>query len=265
MGTVSKAEAQRRAREWLRIDFEDADRTAAFEAAKHALSSDDPADIFAAIAVGELGWAHALLPRIETPRVFLQAFGAYFMASADDAFARASWPRIVAMVQSEPDNVDADTLRSLVAAAEAVGDRATAGDLAERARHAARANVHGEDVITSMVYGTLGYAPDAPKGRLLLRPDIDPEWNRLQVENIHMGDALVAVNYTRSDDGMQFEIIQIAGAYPIRLIFEPILSIRVERAFVDGTPASLDFRPHGDRVIIPVQILLDDRRVLRFE
>jgi hypothetical protein len=265
MASMTGAEAQRRAYEWLRIDFEDADRTAAFEAAKQQLSADDSADVFSLIAVGELRWVRAVLPRIESPHLFLQAFGAYFMASADDAFARASWPRIVALLAGSGVDTDADTFRSLVAAAEAVGDRATAASLTERARTAPLARNQSRDVIASTVYETFGYAPDAPKGRLLLRPEIDPAWNRLQIENIHIGDALIAVAYSRIDERMEFAITQVAGAYPIRLIFEPVLATRVEKAFVDGTAASLDFRPHGNRVIIPVQIMLDDRRVVRFE
>jgi hypothetical protein len=265
MRDLKGAEVQRRAREWLRIEFDDADRTAAFETAKHSLSPDDPGDIPALIAVGEFGWVRTLLPRVDESRLFLESFGAYFMASADDALARASWPRIVAMLESQNDFPAADTLRSLVAAAEAVGDRASAASLTERARTASVAPTQPLDLISSTAYETLGYAPDAPKGRLVLRPQIDPAWTRLQIQNVHIGDALIAVEYSRIDGHMTFAITQVAGAYPIRLIFEPILALRVAKAFVDGTAASLDFRPHGDRIIIPVQIMLDERRVVRFE
>jgi hypothetical protein len=265
MGELKAAEVQRRAREWLRIKFDDADQTAAFETAKRALSPDHAGDIPALIAVGEFGWVRALLPRVGEPGLFLESFGAYFMASADDALARASWPRVVAMLASQDDGPTADTLRSLVAAAEAVGDRASAASLTERARTASLARQPSLDLISSTAYETLGYAPDAPKGRLVLRPRIDSEWNRLQIDNVHIGDALIAVEYSRIDGHMTFAITQVAGAYPIRLIFEPILAVRVAKAFVDGTPASLDFRPHGDGIIIPVQIMLDERRVVRFE
>jgi hypothetical protein len=265
MGSVSRAEAQRRAREWLRIDFDDADRTAAFEAAKHALSADRATDIDALIAVGEFGWVRAMLPAVDEPAAFLRLFGAYFIATADDGFARASWPRVVAMTRGEEGSPEAATLRSLAIAAEAVGDRTSAGELNAHARGAPQARMHSEDVITSTVYGSLGYEPDAPKGRLLLRPEIDPAWHHLRVDNIHIGDALILMEYSRIGERMEFAITQLAGAYPIRLIFEPVLSTRVSGAFVDGTPASLDFRPHGERIIVPVQIMLDDRRVVRFE
>lgn len=265
MGNLKGAEVQRRAREWLRVEFDDADRTAAFETAKQALSPDDPSDIPALIAVGEFGWVRTLLPRVEEPRLFLESFGAYFMASADDAFARASWSRVVAMLENQGDGPGADTLRSLVATAEAVGDRALAASLTERARTAPLARQQPLDLVSSTAYETLGYAPDAPKGRLVLRPQIDPAWNRLHIENVHIGDALIAIEYARIDGHMEFAITQVAGAYPVRLIFEPILAVRVEKAFIDATPASLDFRPHGDRIIIPVQIMLDERRVVRFE
>src|SRR5688572_6148643 len=263
--SVTKAEAQRRAREWLRIEFEDADRTAAFEAAKQQLTPDRITCIEALIAIGEFGWVRAMLPAVGEPAEFLRLFGAYFTATADDGFARVSWPRVVAMTRIEEAPADEKTLRSLAIAAEAVGDRALAASLTERAGTTTRARSESHDLIPATVYETLGYAPDAPKGRLLLRPQIDPVWNRLHVENLHIGDALIAMEYSRVDRHMEFALTQVAGAYPIRLIFEPILSMRVEKAFVDGTGANLDFRPHGDRIVIPVQIMLDDRRVVRFE
>src|SRR5687768_11310128 len=139
--SVTKAEAQRRAREWLRIEFEDADRTAAFEAAKQRLTPDRTTDLDALIAIGEFGWARAMLPAVEEPSEFLRLFGAYFTATADDGFARVSWPRVVAMTGSEEAAADEKTLRSLAIAAEAVGDRASAASLTDRAGTTTRAMI----------------------------------------------------------------------------------------------------------------------------
>lgn len=262
MTEVSRAEAQRRAREWLRIEFEDEHETAAFEAAKHALSAHDPDDLDALIAVGEFGWVRALLPTLETGPLFLRRFGAYFITSGDDAFARAMWPRVAESANRFVAGLDGDALRNLAIAAEAIGERAAAATLNEHARTSDVPPAGWPDTIPARVYGTLGYAPDAPKGRLVLRPEIDPDWTRLSVRNIHISDALIDLAYSRNGAALRFEIVQVAGAYPIRLIFEPVLATAIAEAVVDGEPASLDFRPHGDRIIIPVQLMLDDRRIL---
>lgn len=264
MGKVTRAELHRRAREWLHIEFHDAAQTAAFEAAKRALTPTSPDHLHALIAVGEFPWVRALLSTIEEPDAFLRALGAYFSASADDGLVRAVWDRVVAMVRANETGTAKETLESLAIAAEAIGDRTLAGELNGRAK-AAQPAVQQPDEILELVYGTLGYAPDAPKGRLLLRPEIDPGWNRLTVRNLHIGDALIDFDYVRTEGRMEFSFVQSAGAYPIRLIFEPILSVAVTSAYVDGTPASLDFRPHRDRILIPVQIMLDDRRVVGLE
>jgi hypothetical protein len=265
MTDVTRAEAQRRAREWLRIDFDDPKQTTAFEAAKQALSSTNFADIGSLIAIGEYKWVRAMLPALEDGHEFLRGFGDYFAASADDGFARVWWPRVVALVESLEGDVDAETLRALAIAAEAIGERDFAGALNQRARMSRAQRHEPRGPIVEAVYSLLGYAPDAPKGRLLLRPAIDPRWSQLHVQNIRIGDALIDLAYSRTDERMEFQIVQTAGAYPVRLIFEPILATRVAKAFVDETPADLDFRPHEDRIILPVQILLDDRRVVRFE
>jgi hypothetical protein len=265
MNDVTRAEAQRRAREWLRIDFDDAMQTSAFEAAKHALSSSNLADIASLITIGEYTWVRALLPALEDGPEFLRGFGDYFTASADDGFARVWWPRVVALVGATEGNLDEGTVRSLAIAAEAIGDRETARKLNDRAPSSPHAAQRSDTLITSTVYGLLGYAPDAPKGRLLMRPEIEPAWSRLNVYNIRIGDALIDLAYSRTDERMEFRIVQTAGAYPIRLIFEPILAVPIANVFVDGTAADLDFRPHEGRIIIPVQIMLDDRRVVAFE
>lgn len=265
MTDIGRAEQHRRAREWLRIDFEDLERTAAFEAAKHALSPQRTDDIHALIAIGEFAWVRTMLHATQPPAAFLRAFGAYFVATADDGVARDSWERVVKRLASVDQALEAATLGNLAIAAEAIGDRARAADLNELVRSASGPPPEAAGPITQTVYGTLGYLPDAPKGRLLLRPDIEPAWQHLSVHNLHIGDALINLDYARQDSTMEFTFSQIAGAYPIRLIFEPILSVPVRQAFVDAAPASLDFRPFGERFIIPVQIMLDERRTVRFE
>jgi hypothetical protein len=72
------------------------------------------------------------------------------------------------------------------------------------------------------------------------------------------------------DDGMalhRYTVVQDAGPVPIRLIFEPALSMATAAvptvtASVDGVAASLDMRRIGNRIVTPVQVVLDDERVV---
>jgi hypothetical protein len=49
----------------------------------------------------------------------------------------------------------------------------------------------------------------------------------------------------------------------MRLILEPLIeAARVHEAMVDGVPARLDVRAEAGRLLVPVQLVLDDTRVL---
>lgn len=280
---VSRAEQRRREREWLRFEYDDAARTAAFDAAKQGLSAAQTAHADALIAVGEFAALPALLADISEPAVFLEVFARYFAASGNDNIARGLWPRVLDSSGGGRGRGDSRlgraTVDGLVMAAEAIGDRATAAELTALARTLPAADTAGLsgksaapsagadsglarpfDTITNAVYGTLGYAPDAARGRLLLRPVIDPGWRRWTVRNIHIGDALVDVVYHDTGDNLSFDIVQHAGAFPVRLVLEASLAVAVGAAAVDDQPAVLDFRPDGERIIVPVQIVLDEQR-----
>ncbi|HEX6939456.1 MAG TPA: hypothetical protein VF158_08590 [Longimicrobiales bacterium] len=116
------------------------------------------------------------------------------------------------------------------------------------------------------VYGLLGAEPDAVKGRLRLRPQIPAAWDRLDVRRLRMGDATVSLGYTRAGDRHVFRLVQDEGAVPITVVFEPMLPARrLVAARVDGQPAELDARPHGERMRVPVQLVLDAERVVELD
>ena len=121
------------------------------------------------------------------------------------------------------------------------------------------------DFVEDFVDAVLGAAPDAARGRLLLRPCLKPEWTRGSFHNIRVGDGLVRLSYERIGENLRFTIVQTAGAYPLRLIFEPVLTAAPRYAFVDGKPAVLDVRAHTSGTIVPVQIMLDEEREVAFD
>ncbi|HEY8483242.1 MAG TPA: hypothetical protein VIL13_01435 [Longimicrobiales bacterium] len=118
----------------------------------------------------------------------------------------------------------------------------------------------------SFVHGILGVEPDAPRGRLVLRPAIPPSWSHLEVLRLQLGDAAVSLRYHRDDTVHRFHIEQESGAVPLRLIFEPALPApALAGARVDGQEASLDPRSVGRIVLVPVQIVLDHERVVELQ
>jgi hypothetical protein len=124
----------------------------------------------------------------------------------------------------------------------------------------------GALLVASFVHGLLGVEPDAPRGRLVLRPAIPPSWSHLEVLRLQLGDAAVSLRYHREDALHRFHIEQESGAVPLRLIFEPALPApALASARVDGQEAALDPRSVGKIVLVPVQIVLDHERIVELQ
>lgn len=125
--------------------------------------------------------------------------------------------------------------------------------------------VHARHVIHDLTNNVLGLSPDAERGRLVLAPWLPDDWQTAVFENIGVDDAKITLKYEPDRDAVRFSIEQVAGAYPVRLIFEPALPQRIAHVFVDGVLASLNVRSEGGRVRFPIQLMLDARRELLFE
>lgn len=120
------------------------------------------------------------------------------------------------------------------------------------------------NIIEEFVFETLGYQPDAEKGRLRLRPKLPSTWSFANVQNIRVGDALVDLRYEHNERVTRYQIEQVSGAMPVRLIFEPVLTVPFSRVLIDGNDAQLNIAVSGSEIIAPVQIMLDAPRVVEF-
>jgi hypothetical protein len=70
------------------------------------------------------------------------------------------------------------------------------------------------------------------------------------------------------DSTHRYTLEPLAGAVPLRVVLEaaiPGTPSAVRGTRVDGRTASLDLRSWGQRTLVPVQLVLDDRRVLEVE
>lgn len=121
-------------------------------------------------------------------------------------------------------------------------------------------------VVAPLVYGLLGAEPDAFRGRLRLRPQLPADWDHGEFRNLRVGDAAVTLRYERHRDRLLFRVEQEQGATPLTVLLEPIVDAQALRAArVDGRPAELVPQAFGDRLRVPVQLVLDSERVLELE
>ena len=275
----------RRRQEQLRIECSDRDAQEILAEAIDKLPGFYvPADIpaadrrlqvgIASLAIGDREFARALFQHL-TGADYLLFVARYFLWSADDATLRGELPRIDReLPQTEP----FAELHELAIALESIGAGAEAAAVRARSTNAQRRILPDWDAhdcnelpaaspagtVNVFMHALLGVAPDAARGRLRMRICL-PDWiERLKVFNIRMADALVELRYVRQNGAQQFVIEQVAGAMPVRLIFEPTFDAPLQSATVDDTAAELNVQPHGHRIVAPVQIMLDNKRVLRF-
>lgn len=121
-------------------------------------------------------------------------------------------------------------------------------------------------VIRWVVEDLLGARPDAPRGRLVLRPRPPQGWDRYEVRGLPVGAAAVTVAY-RSDGPLhRLTVAQERGGAPLQVVLEPELpGQKVVASRVDGEAAELDAVAAGGRWRVPVQLVLDHPRTLEVE
>ena len=101
-------------------------------------------------------------------------------------------------------------------------------------------------LLSTMVHGWLGIAPDAPAGRLSLAPRVPGHLAALGVRSIRVGDASLDLEYVREGTMHRFELVPKGGRVPPLVVFEPVVpGSGVERVLVDGEPADVDASATG--------------------
>ncbi|HUG39804.1 MAG TPA: hypothetical protein VMM12_04930 [Longimicrobiales bacterium] len=212
--------------------------------------------------------------------LYLLAAARYLAWTGDLPFLRGEWPRVLrayAAVRGQTSRGDpaqcslvAGAVAELAEAAESIGDRDTSLELrgaAERMGGAPWAVETGPGpAVVTLAHRVLGAQPDAPRGRLVLRPEPPPAWGRFTVAGLSLGGAAVTVAYRRRGARHAFRMTQERGAAPLRVILEPALpGSQLLGATVDGVSAELDPRPRGDKLVVPVQVVLDHTREVVME
>jgi hypothetical protein len=295
------ASMRRRANYGLRFHADDAAAHEAIEWAKQLLprvAFRDPAaraaQIVLCLACADAVTARALIDEYDDPAVFLTSCVTFFDWTAERAELDRLWPRIETafdvIMRDAPREGTADACARVVTVAEEIGRRAFLDERADAVRaitaigstpgrQPAWTEVEPDSDLMREVTKTLntagrilfdmfGIMPDASRGRIRIAPRIPDDWHDVALEGIAVGDASVSLRYRRHREGdsiaHHFLATQDSGGVPLRLIFEPLIGAGASpvAATVDGKPAQLDQRLDGDRIRVPVQLVLDEERAL---
>jgi len=119
-------------------------------------------------------------------------------------------------------------------------------------------------LLAVLVWGILGWRPDAPVGRATLAPRLPAHLTRFRVEGLRVGDLHATFDYEREGPLHRFRVEPTEGRAPVSLVFEPWIAGggEVASVHVDGRDAELDARREGDAVVLPLQVALDGPRTL---
>jgi hypothetical protein len=131
------------------------------------------------------------------------------------------------------------------------------------ASHAASEGERAVSAFVALVHELLGPEPDAARDRITLRVELPAGWSRWSARNLRMGDSAFDVALSRLDGGVQVDVEQSEGALPATLILETTVRAPIAAVEIDGHHADLTLQPSADRVIAPVQLVLDAPRTLR--
>jgi hypothetical protein len=257
---------------------------AAMAWARQALAGADAGSqldvLLAALALGNAApAADALLagaPRLSDDAAAALA-ASYVAWTGEPAPARAVWPRaraapagsdpLIALAEALGDDDAAARLRSLRPVALAGRTPAQAIELPAAQALPFCAEGDAARFVLHAVRELLGAEPDAPRARLRLAPRMSAALHALSAERIRMGDAAVTLRCRHAGGEWRFDVEQVEGAAPVRLILEPTLPparAPDQLAFeVDGMAAGLVGRAVPGGVAFAVQLMLDaPRRVL---
>jgi hypothetical protein len=120
-------------------------------------------------------------------------------------------------------------------------------------------------LLSTMALGWLGAFPDAPVGRLALKPRLPDRITSFRFTGIAIGDVRVDLAYARSGSTHRFDLDPRRGRVPPLVVFETTVPGEAARVTIDGTPAELDATPSGAGITLRLQTPLDQPRRIEIE
>jgi hypothetical protein len=115
----------------------------------------------------------------------------------------------------------------------------------------------------ALTHGVLGWDPDAPVGRLTLRPSFPLHIRAFTVHGLGVGDTRISLEYRREGADHIYAVEPLQGRVPATLVLEPRVASVVAEVRLDGQQVELNVKEYRDRTGPSVQIPLDGARSLR--
>ncbi|MBI2073625.1 MAG: hypothetical protein HYT81_11470 [Gemmatimonadetes bacterium] len=110
-------------------------------------------------------------------------------------------------------------------------------------------------LVSPVMYGLLGWEPDAPAGRARLAPQLPPGWDRATVRHLRVGPSDLTVQFER---GSGRATTTISASAPLNLEFAPSVpaGARQVRVTLDGRPleAGQERGLHDQRVQATIRV-----------
>jgi hypothetical protein len=118
-------------------------------------------------------------------------------------------------------------------------------------------------LLATLARGLLGWAPDAPVGRVRLAPRLPGHLTRFAVEGLRVGDSAFRLRYGKEEGVRRFALEPTAGAAPATVVLEPVLDLAtVDGVRLEGEEVELEVRDTPGGLVVPIQLPLEGPRTL---
>jgi len=110
-------------------------------------------------------------------------------------------------------------------------------------------------LVSPLLYGAIGWSPDAPRGRARLAPQLPPDWDTVTVRHLKAGASDVTVGYARAPGRTRLTLRGTGPALGIDLVLAVPAGARDVRLQVDGrdVPTHLTAGYHDQTVTTTVR------------
>jgi hypothetical protein len=93
-------------------------------------------------------------------------------------------------------------------------------------------------VVSPLLRGMFGLEANALEKKLVFAPHVPADWTQFGVENVRVGQTVLGLNYTKSEEGIQLETGVSKPGQECTLEFRPAISLRakVQKVELNGKP-----------------------------
>jgi glycogen debranching enzyme len=112
-------------------------------------------------------------------------------------------------------------------------------------------------LVTPLVRGMLGWAPDAPAGRATLAPQLPPDWDRVVARRLLAGGSALDVELVRSPTRAETRVRPAGPPLELEVLTAVPAGARSVRVQVDGQALEADVRVESHDQVVRVVLELD--------